>query len=105
MSQKVQETITARFIEAIERDNMLPWQKGFKSLAYCNATTKRPYRVINILMLAILGQDTEYLTFKQAQASGGMIRKGSKGIPIVFWSKIDKDKTGLTPDEFWFMRY
>lgn len=106
---KVPEIITGRFIEAIEKGGILPWQKPWKSLAYCNATNKRCYRGINVLMLAVCGNDNEYLTYNQAKQAGGNIREGAKGIPITFYAKMEKKGQESMPvserDSFFFLRY
>ena len=66
----------------------MPWAKNMFRQA--NAISKRPYRGINMFLTARKADvanyaDHRWLTFKQAQASGGHIRKGEKGCRIVFW--------------------
>lgn len=94
--------IAERFIAAIKTTKVLPWQKQFVSLAPCNATTKKPYRGINVLLTSFFGTDNEFVTFNQARNAGGTVKKGAKGLPICFYSKIDK-KDGTKP--FFFLRY
>lgn len=45
----------------------------------------------------MLGKPGEYLTYKQAQAEGGNVKKGSKGRMVVFWKMLQttkKDSSG-----------
>lgn len=73
-----------------------PWRQPIKS-AGGDATpkslsTKRPYRGINTFLLAMIawahGYESSYwLTFKQAKALGGKVRKGEKGSLVVFWKQ------------------
>lgn len=101
---KVAQIIADKFITAMETTKALPWQKQFVSLMACNAVSKKPYRGINILLTSAFGADSEFITFNQAKAAGGVIKKGSKGIPICFYSKVT-DKANPTAKPFMFMRY
>ena len=43
------------------------------------------------MLLAMTGYaDPRWLTFRQAKALGGSVRKGEEGSPIVFWKMLDK---------------
>ena len=90
------EIVTDKIIEAIENDNVLPWQKPWTSYLDSgslpmNYITKKPYRGINIFLLALTPYSSPYwLTFKQAKQANGWIRKGEKATPIVFWSLAEK---------------
>lgn len=55
-----------------------------------NATTQRPYRGFNVLMLWAVGYDAGYqhqlwATYKQWQSVGGQVRKGETGTHLVKW--------------------
>lgn len=94
----VAETITKRFMDAIVSTGTLPWQKPWKSVFLRNATTGRPYHGVNVMMLALFGRDTDYITFNQAKERGGMVRKGSKGLPVIYCRTLEKkDKTTGLP--------
>lgn len=71
-----------------------PW-KGGKPEEAVNAITQKPYSLLNQILLDFEGQ---YMTFNQANAKGGRIKKGSKAKTIVFWSPgyktKDKDDDG-----------
>ncbi|QDV71883.1 ArdC family protein [Botrimarina mediterranea] len=54
--------------------------------------TKKPYRGINLFLLAITSWAHDYasnywLTFNQAKQLGGKVRKGEKGSPVLFWKQ------------------
>jgi antirestriction protein ArdC len=89
------EVITQRVIEAIQKTGNLPWRKPWHSKSIgslpFNITSKKPYRGINVFLLSMMGFSSPYwLTFKQANALGGSIRRGEKGCPVVFWSVLEK---------------
>jgi antirestriction protein ArdC len=89
--QNVYEQVTDRIIAQLELGN-IPWRKEWKVSGHSsipsNYTTQKPYRGINILLLlsCAFDGDARFLTYKQAQGIGAQVRKGEKGIPIVFWS-------------------
>lgn len=68
---------------------MKPWAADQTLSLPRNATTNRPYSGINILLLwdGLFSHDytvNRWLTFKQALAFGGAVRKGEKGITVVY---------------------
>lgn len=85
----VYEIVTQRIIEQLEKGTA-PWQKpwnvrGDAGMPH-NFVTRKPYRGINIWILLSAGySSSSFLTYKQAQDLGGNVRKGEKGLPIVFW--------------------
>lgn len=88
----VYEIITAKMVEMIERDGLLPWQKPWTSATRAdgraprNLVSNKAYRGMNFVILSMAGFSSPYfVTFKQAQQLGGSVRKGEKGIPVVFW--------------------
>lgn len=87
----VYEIVTARMIEMIERDGLLPWQKPWTSQAAGsqaprNLRSGKAYRGMNFVILSMAGYSSPwFVTFKQAQELGGSVRKGEKGLPVVFW--------------------
>lgn len=85
------ETITARIIEAMEK-GVCPWHKPWAS-GYYNAKTGHRYRGLNVPILALAGfADPRFLTFRQAQAMGGHVRKGEKGHTVMFWKLMRKEQ-------------
>lgn len=110
-------TITAQFIEGL-KDGVLPWNNGvIKSARPANYKTSRPYNGINWLLLTFSKFSTPYfLTFNQAQSLGIRIKKGSKGMPIIFFKRLQYNKTtrekitddsagDFDPDDIKIVRY
>ena len=92
--------ITDRIIEKLE-EGTIPWRKpwtGGSEGAPMNLVTKKPYRGLNVFMLACQEYDSPYwLTYKQAKAKGGHVKKGERGTPVIFWKQIagkEKDEDG-----------
>jgi antirestriction protein ArdC len=96
------ESVTNRIIEEM-KNGTVPWTKPWKSgktfgVMPMNAATGRPYNGINIPLLwraaDVHGYPTHgWLTYKQAHAAGGQVRKGEKATTVVFTKKLHiKDK-------------
>jgi len=94
---KVYEIVTERIIEAIEQEQCLPWRKSWRTLGTPrNAATGKHYNGINRVILSIAGESL-YATYKQWATLGAQVRRGEKGLPVVFWSVLEKeDKNGKT---------
>ena len=85
--------ITGKIIADLEQGRV-PWVQPWSNVAAPlglpkNAATSRPYSGINILMLwcavAERGFTAQnWLTFRQALALGGHVRKGEKGATVVY---------------------
>lgn len=96
------EAITNRLIEKLEA-GVLPWRKEWRSTTGAihmpRRATGEHYKGINVLLLWLTAQERGYhadqwMTFNQAKAAGGMVRKGEKGTQIVFYKTLeleDKD--------------
>lgn len=90
MSISVYQLVTDRIIAELKKEN-IPWKKpwtGIRSGAYSRSTGK-PYSILNQMLLMKPG---EYLTYKQAQAAGGTIKKGEKSQIVVFWKPLEVTK-------------
>jgi antirestriction protein ArdC len=96
------ESVTNRIIEEM-KDGTVPWTKPWKSgkttgVMPMNAVTGRAYSGINIPLLWHAADVHAYpthgwLTYKQALAAGGQVRKGEKSTTVVFTKKFRiKDK-------------
>lgn len=91
----VYQDITDQMIAMIEAGTR-PWSKSWNGAAAPNIalrSTGVPYRGINILSLWVASMTKGYasrhwLTFKQALALGGCVRKGEKGSTVVYANKI-----------------
>lgn len=90
------EVVTQRVIEAIEDSKALPWRRpwrthNLKGAIPTNLSSKKQYHGINVFLLSMMGFQSPYwVTFKQAKALGGSVRKGVKGTPVVYWSVLEK---------------
>ena len=89
----VYDVINARIIELLEQGQLPPWKKSWNAQANYpkNLISKKPYKGLNVFMLASQGLDSPWwLTFKQCVSLNGRIIKGSKSTPIVYWNWVDR---------------
>lgn len=88
MNTKICEMITKRILEEMEK-GYIPWAKPWTgSRAYISHTTGKPYSFCNEMLLGMFcGKPGEYITFNQAKAEGGKVKKGAHGVPVVFWKQ------------------
>jgi antirestriction protein ArdC len=96
----VYDLATARILQQLE-NGVAPWRRpwGGPMRVPRNLTTLKPYRGVNVFLLACQGYDSPFwLTYRQAQEIGGHVRKGEHGAPVVFWTEWERpDKeTGET---------
>ena len=97
----IYQEITDQMIAMIEAGTR-PWSKSWNGSTAPNIplrSTGVPYRGINVLTLWVASMtkgftSPHWLTFKQALALGGCVRKGEKGSTVVYANKIvvDTDK-------------
>jgi antirestriction protein ArdC len=110
MSNNVYQIITDKIVAKLE-EGAAPWSKPWKVTgaegAPRNLKSGKAYRGINVFLLSCQGYESPYwLTFKQAKAKGGSVRKGEKGTQVVFWKWIEKKSTdGDEPERFPILRY
>jgi len=77
---------------------VVPWRRPWTSRGPCNLVSRRPYRGINVLVLACQGRPSPWwLTYRQAAALGGHIRAGERGTQVVFWRVVDADTVDRAP--------
>jgi antirestriction protein ArdC len=93
------QTVTERIISSLKA-GVIPWEKPWKTPRYAggpfprNFYTGKPYRGINVLLLWSSEYGSPFwLTFKQAQALKGSVRKGEHGTPIVFYKQLPEHAT------------
>jgi antirestriction protein ArdC len=100
--------ITDRIIALLEQGTV-PWQKPWKIRTGRprNLTSKKPYRGINVFLLMTMGYESPFwLTFRQALALGGHVRKGEKACQIVFWKQLKiEDEKSDAPRKIPLLRY
>lgn len=101
MKRDVYQSVTDSIIALLERE-LPPWRKpwtdskSIDSALPFNASTGRHYNGINVPLLWGQAQGMGYatngwLTYKQAQACGGHVRKGEKGTLVVFWKFLERE--------------
>lgn len=112
----VYQIITDRMLALLEAGTVpwqKPWRTGAADILPSNYQTRKPYRGANVFLLLCSGFDCPYwLTYKQATEMGGQVKKGSKGLPVVFWNWRDKLEGGKPvlngsgkPEQVPFLRY
>lgn len=98
MALNVYEIITQRIIDSLEH-NVVPWRKSWKSSPPQNLLSKKPYRGVNVFLLDAMRHTSPYwLTFRQAKAKGGSVKRGEKGTPVVFW-KVSGGQSETSEDD------
>lgn len=106
MANKVYEMITDKILAELDK-GVIPWHKPWNagSGAHVNMVSGKPYRGINPFLLTISAMNggfssNYWMTFKQAKAKGGSVKKGSAGTQVIFWKIMDKkvedEETGET---------
>lgn len=91
--------ITAQIITALEAGT-LPWRKPWRGggtplpLRVCGT----PYRGINTLALWLRAEDVglegaHWMTYRQAQALGGQVRRGEKGTRVLKYGTVEKEES------------
>jgi antirestriction protein ArdC len=106
--QEVTDQIIAKLKNGV-RPWIKPWSETPGLNIACNAVIGRPYSGINALLLfKVHGQNSQprFITFKQAQAAGGSVRKGEHGHMIVFvGNAVKKEQSpGEEPGTYKFLK-
>lgn len=101
------EEITARIISELEAGR-LPWVQPWGTACTAvglpfNAVSDRRYSGINILTLwhAVIARGFQghgFLTFRQAAALGGSVRRGEHGIRVVYSRRVGQGEQALRAD-------
>jgi antirestriction protein ArdC len=102
----VYEQVTDRIISLLE-EGTIPWRKPWHTGAPRSLATDQTYRGINALILGTAPYGSPYwVTYDQAKARGGFVRRGEKGWPLIFWKVVEnKDQaTGETVDSYPVLR-
>ena len=105
---KTREALTEIFLSSLQEER-LPWRAGWKQggmfKKMYNGATGYRYRATNLMILNLEAMkmgydDPRWCTFNQASERKWKVKKGSKGVPIEFWSIYDKiDGKKVTMDE------
>lgn len=92
ITMDVYQIINNKIIELLEQ-GAIPWKKPWNAQSNYprNLTSKKPYRGVNVFLLACQQYSNPWwLTFKQVQEKGGHVIKGAKSTPVIFWKWLDK---------------
>ena len=109
MSEKVYQMVTDRIVSLLEQGTP-PWRRtwsGSTGTTPRNLASKRAYRGINSLLLSSMGYSSDYwMTYKQASERNGQVRKGEKGMSVIFWKQLDiVDSNSGEEKKIPFLRY
>jgi antirestriction protein ArdC len=91
----VYQIVTDRIVDLLDRGTV-PWHKPWSGADVDgtprNLRSGKPYRGINVFLLGCARYSSPYfLTFKQVLELGGCVRKGEKGMPVIFWKRLRVD--------------
>ena len=110
MANKTYQIITDRIVDRL-KEGIIPWKKPWNpGQPQQNPFTKNVYHGINQLLLNSMGYSQPYwATFKQISKMGKSVRKGAKGVPIIFASFKETEKIksdgSIVEGKFFFYRY
>ena len=96
--------VTERILSALEQ-GVVPWHTPWDARQGRprNLVTGRPYRGMNVWMLAGQGGSPCWLTYRQAQQIGGHVKQGERGTLVMFWKWLDRkpqtEDAGETTEE------
>ncbi|TGE14989.1 ArdC family protein [Hymenobacter elongatus] len=103
----VYQIVTDRVIAALET-GQIAWRKPWHA-AYGmprNYVSGRAYTGINAFLLHLVGGTPFFLTFRQARELGGNIRKGAKGMPVIYYNLTTRtDKQTGEEEKTPFIKY
>lgn len=101
---EIYESVTMRILDCLDK-GVVPWRKPWGVAAPRNLSSGHVYRGINQVLLSCAAFGSPYwMTFKQARALGGSIKRGEKGTPIVFWKVYEHEKANGDTDTRFVLR-
>jgi antirestriction protein ArdC len=104
--RSVYQIVTEQVLRQLE-SGIAPWRKPWRTDVPMSLGCLKPYRGLNVLLLASQGYASRYwLTFNQAAKLGGHVKKGEHGTIVSFWKigEYEKKDTGEKRDSF-LLRY
>lgn len=101
--------ITGQIVAALER-GVKPWTQPWNAAHAAGPVSRplryngQPYAGINVLTLWASAMERHYaapiwMTFRQALALGGHLRKGEKGAPVVYANTIVRTEEGANGED------
>lgn len=103
--------ITNSIISYIEENDSLPWRsKSWRQDFFPVNAKGVNYNGGNFWILAAISMMEEHnasrwMTYKQAQELGGQVRKGEKGMKVVFYKSYEKDEKDQGGDDNKIVRF
>jgi antirestriction protein ArdC len=83
----IYEIVTEQVIKQLE-SGVAPWRKPWRTQMTMSLSTLRPYRGLNVFLLATQGHASRYwLTFNQCAKLGGHVKQGEHSTVITFWKR------------------
>lgn len=115
MALDIYQAVTDRILSILDQ-GVAPWRQpirgtGSEGLLPTNLASLRAYRGINVFLLAMTswaeGFSSPYwMTYRQAAAKGGHVRKGEKGSLVIFWKQYaTRDKKTDEPIKVLVLRH
>ena len=91
MKRDVYAAITGRILDALQQ-GVVPWHKPWDARQGRprNLVSGKPYRGMNVWILAGQGGSPFWLTYRQAQQIGGHVKQGERGTTVIFWKWLAK---------------
>jgi len=94
MKSEVYDIITDRIVSMLETGTC-PWRRPWNRMTGYpqNFASGRQYNGLNLFLLCTIGYEVpQFLTFNQVIERKGTIKKGSKGMPIVYWKLLKSEQ-------------
>lgn len=99
----IYQDVTDKIIAALEAGVSpwsCPWKRdGGRGVMPCNYSTGAAYSGVNVLLLFMAAMENGFsshawLTYKQAQAMGGQVKKGAKSVRCIFYKTLEIEGEG-----------
>ena len=97
----IYQEVTETVIKLLEEGTVI-WQRSWHERGWPkNYISQKHYRGWNLFYLSFHSErkgypTADYLTYKQANLLGGTIKKGEKGVKIIYWATVElKDKASV----------
>ena len=89
----VYEIVTVRLLDKMA-SGVVPWHRPWTQGAPVSFQTGKEYRGVNFFALGCSEFSSRYwLTYKQTQAEGGFVKRGSEGTKVIYWLMTTPDRS------------
>lgn len=98
---KVYQYVNEKIVQKL-KDGVIPWEKPWAGAQAepRNLQTGKTYRGINPFLLASEGRRSRWwMTYNQAKALGGNVKKGEHGALVIFWRMIEASNKAAVAGE------